>query len=150
MNTGTPGAVPLVVPYQATSKRVYLAGGMHRNWRDAITKPLSGIASYYQFIDPMTTNLKTPEQYTYWDLRSIEQCDILLGHMDVENPSGWGLNLEIGYAKALDKVIILVIPDDFMQEDKRARYFGMAVSCADVVTKTFADAVNFLKAIEYK
>ena len=94
--------------------------------------------------------MKNPDQYTFWDLRSIEQCDILLGYMDQSNPSGYGLNLEIGYAKALGKTIILVVPDDFTRDDERSRYFEMARVCADVIVKTLADAADFLSGIEYK
>ncbi len=152
---GTPGTVPLYAPkaipiYQSASKRVYLAGGMHSAWRKVITKRLEGTASNYGFIDPMDNKMKNPDQYTFWDLRSIEQCDILLGYMDRTNPSGYGLNLEIGYAKALNKTIILVVPADFTRDDDRSRYFEMARVCADVIIKTLDDAAYFLLGIEYK
>ena len=141
------GVIPI---YHGVSKRVYLAGGMNSKWRSVITKRLEGSASNFIFIDPMDNNMKNPDQYTFWDLRSIEQCDILLGYMEQSNPSGYGLNLEIGYAKALGKTIVLVVPDDFTRDDDRSRYFGMARVCADVVVKTLSDAADFLAGIEYK
>ena len=146
MNTGTLE----LKHYQPVSKRVYLAGGMHSDWRKIITKTLEGSASYFQFIDPMTNKMRAPDQYTFWDLRSIDQCDILIGFMDQSNPSGFGLNLEIGYAKALGKTIILIVPEDFTRDDKRSKYFEMARICADVIVPTLSDAVYFLKGIEYK
>ncbi len=138
------------VLYEHVSKRVYLAGGMHSKWRKVITKDLSDGLSFFSFIDPMYSKMKAPDQYTFWDLRSIDQCDILVGFMDKSNPSGYGLNLEIGYAKALGKTIILVIPDDFTRDDERSRYFEMARVCADVIVKTLTDAADFLKEIEHK
>ncbi len=136
--------------YEQASKRVYLAGGMHSQWRKVITKHLTGGLSFFSFIDPMYSKMKAPDQYTFWDLRSIEQCDILVGFMDKTNPSGYGLNLEIGYAKALGKTIILVIPADFTNTDERSRYFEMARVCADVIVNTLTDCALFLKEIEYK
>ena len=141
------GTVPI---YQQVSKRVYLAGGMNNKWRSVITNKLKGNASYFSFIDPMNSKMRNPDQYTFWDLRSIEQCDILLGYMEQSNPSGYGLNLEIGYAKALGKTIILVIPEDFTRDDERSRYFEMARVCADVIVRTLSDAADFLAGIEYK
>jgi nucleoside 2-deoxyribosyltransferase len=135
--------------YQSVSKRVYLAGGMHSDWRKVIIKKLGGSVCFFSFIDPMGSKMKNPDQYTFWDLRSIEHCDILVGHMDQLNPSGYGLNLEIGYAKALGKTIILIIPEDFTKYDERSRYFDMARVCADVVVKTLYGAADFLKAIEH-
>lgn len=141
------GTVPI---YQSVSKRVYLAGGMNNQWRKVITKKLEGTASFFSFIDPMDNKMKNPDQYTFWDLRSIEQSDILVGYMEQSNPSGYGLNLEIGYAKALGKTIILIIPEDFTRNDERSRYFEMARVCADVIVRTLSDAADFLAGIEYK
>ena len=141
------GTIPI---YQSVSKRVYLAGGMHSAWRKVITKKLDGKNSFFSFIDPMDNKMKNPDQYTFWDLRSIDQCDILVGYMDQSNPSGFGLNLEIGYAKALGKTIILIIPTDFTRDDDRSRYFEMARVCADVIVRTLSDAADFLAGIEHK
>lgn len=126
-------------------KRIYLAGGMHNNWRGVVKNQLKHNSDTYAFLDPMEHKLRSPAEYTYWDLRAIRNCDILLAYMEQSNPSGWGMNLEIGYAKALRRVILLVIPDDFTRDDERSRYFGMARECADVNFKTLHDATNFLK-----
>ena len=141
------GTIPI---YQNVSKRVYLAGGMHNDWRKVIIKKLEGTASFFSFINPMDNKMKNPDQYTFWDLRSIEQCDILVGYMDQSNPSGYGLNLEIGYAKALGKTIILIIPEDFTKYDERSRYFNMARVCADVIVRILYGAADFLLGIEHK
>ena len=141
------GTIPI---YQQVSKRVYLAGGMNSKWRSVITNRLDGKQSFFSFIDPMDNKMRNSDQYTFWDLRSIEQCDILLGYMEQSNPSGYGLNLEIGYAKALGKIIVLVVPEDFIRDDERSRYFEMARVCADVNVKTLSDAADFLAGIEYK
>ena len=144
----TTGTVTYPPMYVHISKRVYLAGGMHNNWRKIITSNLKN--TYYNFIDPMDNKMKNADQYTYWDLKSIEQCDIVVGFMEISNPSGYGLNLELGYAKALGKTIILIVPEDFTRNDSRSRYFGMARVCADVIVHTLSDCSDFLKGIEYK
>ena len=132
-----------------TSKRIYLAGGMHSNWRGVIYNGLDGNQSYYSFLDPMKHDLREPDQYTFWDLRAIDKCDILLGYMDRTNPSGYGLNLEIGYARALGKTIVLVVPNDFWRDDPRAKYFRMAEVSANILVSTLDDAVRVLKEIEH-
>jgi nucleoside 2-deoxyribosyltransferase len=128
-------------------KKVYLAGGMHNSWRGVVYKAVNGMSKIYDFLDPMNHRLNKPDQYTYWDLKAIEKSDILLAYMEKSNPSGYGMMVEIGYAKALGKTIILVAPYDFIRDDPRAKYFEMAISCADVVVTTLADASRFLKEI---
>ncbi len=84
--------------------RVYLAGGSHSGWQDIVLKNCSEI----EFFDPRTHKLSEPSQYTLWDMHHINLSDILFGYMDKENPSGYGLTFEIGYAKGLVKTVILV------------------------------------------
>ncbi len=126
-------------------KKIYLAGGMHNNWRGVVKKQLKG--TEYAFLDPMEHKLKNPQQYTFWDLKAIDECDIVLAYMEQSNPSGWGMNLEIGYAKALGKTILLVIPTDFTRDDERSRYFEMARVCASVNFRTLSNACDFLREI---
>lgn len=97
----------------------YLAGGMQSDWREA-----ASIYSAHTFIDPRKLNegVTDPAIYTERDLAAIRQCDGVLAFMSPDNPSGYGLSVEVGYAAALDKPIAWV---DTLGDDWRARYFGM-------------------------
>lgn len=121
--------------------KVYLAGGMHGDWRDIYTDSVRA-----DFYDPKTHNLTVADEYTLWDLTAIEQCDVFLGFMEADNPSGLGLALEIGYAKALGKKIILVIEDGFVDQH-RYKYFLMAEECADVVLYDHDDALKLIQSL---
>ena len=121
--------------------KIYLAGGMHGDWRSIYTESIRA-----DFLDPKTHNLTVADEYTLWDLTAIEQCDVFLGFMEADNPSGQGLTLEIGYAKALGKKIILVVEDEFVDQD-RYRYFMMAEECADVVLYDHDDALKLIRSL---
>jgi nucleoside 2-deoxyribosyltransferase len=131
--------------------RIYLAGGMYNKWRDSITEPLRRISSsfsMFKFYDPCATKLTEPTAYTTWDLKAIRDRDIVVGYMEVSNPSGYGLNFELGYAKALGKTIVLLLDGHFLATDERAPYFNMAIVSADVVVYTYRDVVDFIEAFE--
>jgi len=121
--------------------KVYLAGGMHGDWRSIYIDSVRAV-----FYSPKEHDLTISDEYTLWDLTAIEQCDVFLGFMEADNPSGQGLTLEIGYAKALGKKIILVVEDEFVNQD-RYKYFLMAEECADVVLYDHDDALKLIQSL---
>ena len=129
--------------------KIYLAGGMRGPWRHQY-KRLNDRGLEIEFYDPSEHRLTSSEQYTMWDLAAIDACDSLVGFMEADNPSGQGLTLEIGYAKALGKKIILVLEEEFTMQD-RFRYFLMAVACADMVTiprdEKHEDALDLIRTL---
>ena len=121
--------------------KIYLAGGLKSNWREKVIKNSVG---NFIFFNPKEHGLEKSgsDRYTVWDLYHVKKCDILFGFMEKDNPSGYGLSLEIGYAKALNKCIILI--DERSQDDEwfRKKY--------DIVRCTSSVNFNSLKAgIEY-
>jgi len=103
--------------------KVYLSGGMTtgNNWQDKVMQQ----CPQFNFIDPRSHKLSDPKEYIDWDLSGIEQCDILFAYMSKDNPSGYGLSLEVGYAKAIyGKIIIMV---DELNKDSMA----IVRCCAD-------------------
>ena len=60
------------------------------------------------FFDPATHGLDNPEDYTKWDLDHVKKADIVLAYYSPDNPSGFGMCLEIGYAKAMNKKVLLI------------------------------------------
>jgi hypothetical protein len=86
--------------------KIYLAGGMKSGWQQTVINKYNNNEA--TFINPQNHGLNIPKLYTHWGLYGIKQCDILFGYMEEINPSGYGLAAEIGYAKAMGKLVILV------------------------------------------
>jgi nucleoside 2-deoxyribosyltransferase len=95
----------------------------------------------YAFLDPSQHNIQSPVEYTKWDLDAIRASDIVLGYMEATNPGGYSLALEIGFAKALGKLVILV---DQIEDSSLSRYFEMVRQCSDRVFKTMDEAIDYL------
>jgi nucleoside 2-deoxyribosyltransferase len=115
---------------------VYLAGGMRSEWRERVKAEVPGHA----YNDPCEHGLDAPKQYTAWDLAAIRASDVLLGYMEADNPSGVGLALEVGYAKAMGKMVIWV-------DGKAGRYFAIVRHTADIVFSTIDEATQFLRSL---
>ena len=122
--------------------KVYLAGGFGNDWQNSITQTLG---ENFIFFNPKKHGLMEERQYTVWDLHFISQCDILFGYLSSENPSGYGLCLEIGYAKGMNKTIILVDEKSSIDEEF-ARYYKIAHATASIQFSTLQDGINYLKA----
>jgi len=119
--------------------RVYLAGGMESGWQE-ILKDSTNACIFY---DPRDSGLKEPLLYTNWDLKHVKKCDVIFIYIEKDNPSGIGLSVEIGYAKALGKHIILV---DEKEDDKR---FDIVRACAysDYTTNVLPYGIDHLMQI---
>lgn len=84
---------------------VYLAGGMSSGWQNLIMSKLHGQFTFY---NPAEHAIENGEEYTAWDLHYVRCSDIVFAYMEESNPSGIGLSLEVGYARAMGKTVILV------------------------------------------
>jgi len=114
--------------------RVYLSGGMQSNWQEKVIQEVPDI----EFSNPATHGLEQPEQYTAWDLFKVAQSDIVFAYLEKDNPSGVGLALEIGYAKALGKLIIFV-------DEKEEPRFEIVKHTSTVVFNNLEDGIQFLR-----
>lgn len=101
--------------------KVYLAGGFHSGWQDEVIKGLADHPNV-EFLDPRKTGLKSEWDYTRWDLDAIEDSDIVFACMEHDNPAGYDLMVEMGFAAALRKPIVFVETG----VDSRSKYYGMA------------------------
>ena len=115
--------------------KVYLAGGMRSGWQKYVKEAVSGV----QFIDPRLHFLDEPDEYTTWDLMAIRRCDLVFAYLERTNPSGMGLALEIGYAKALGKPVILV--------NEKTGYIDMLKAMADVTYTDLNQGAQFLQSL---
>ncbi len=96
-----------------------------------------------RFLDPRVHNLAEPKDYTEWDLTAIENCDFVLGYMEQSNPGGYSLALEVGYAAALGKKVILVLEPS--PEGGRDYYFEMVRQVSDQCFDTLTLGIEGLK-----
>jgi hypothetical protein len=123
--------------------KVYLSGGMKSGWQQQFINISD--SNLIEFFDPSKHGLTDSKEYTVWDLFYTKNCDILFAYMEESNPTGFGLMLEIGYAKALGKTIILV--DEKSKKDENfARSFKIVRESATIVFETLDEGIEFLKS----
>jgi len=120
--------------------KVYLAGGMNSSWQ---TKVMEQFGDQFIFFNPVDHQLNKGKEYTVWDLFYIKKADLVFAYMEQDNQSGYGLTLEIGYAKALGKTTILV--DERSKVDKSfSDRFKIVRESAEVVYESFDQGLEFL------
>lgn len=126
---------------------VYLAGGMKSDWQDEVLF-ICDMARPGRFAwrDPRKWQDQYPkaEEYVRQDLRSIRDCSILFAWMAGDNPSGYGLSAEMGYANALGRKIIFA---NEMKHDWRDKYFDFHRELADEVYTTLVTGARGLIAM---
>lgn len=123
---------------------VYLAGGFKSGWQDQLIKALP----QYNFFDPRSHGLQNKADYTAWDLEAIRRSDLVFAYLEAANPGGYALALEVGFAKALGKFVVLV--DQKSDSDPQiGRYLGMIVEAADVSLKTIEEGVAFMERFSH-
>jgi hypothetical protein len=126
-------------------QKIYLSGGFYSNWQKII---IDSLKNKFIFYNPRVHEIKNFSEYYVWDTLYVRQCDILFAYMEKENPSGYGLSYEIGLAKALNKIIILV--DDRSKTDVIfEKYFRIIRASADIIFDNIEDAIIFLKKMGY-
>ena len=128
--------------------KVYLAGGMKSGWQDKVRRKIYAANSEkfdrFEFFNPSTHGLTDSKEYTTWDLFHVQHCDIVFAYMEEANLSGYGLALEIGFAKALGKTIILV-EEKSKTDESFARKFAIVRESATVVFEELDKGIDFLK-----
>lgn len=126
--------------------KVYLAGGMNEsNWQQKVIDQIG--KHNFVFYNPREHSLTNSTEYTFWDLFYVKQSDILFAYMQEDNPSGIGLTLEIGYARAMDKSIILVDERSAI-DDAFANRFKIVRESSTIVFDNLNDGIEFLKKIK--
>ena len=121
-----------------TRRVVYLAGGFKSGWQAKVIKQLPGL----DFLDPSHHKIQDPAEYTRWDLNAIRASDIVLAYMEPTNPGGYSLALEIGFAHALSKKVLLV---DEIDNPSVSKYFEMVRQCSGRVFATLDQAIDHLR-----
>lgn len=121
--------------------RVYLAGGFYSNWQKQVKQNLPS----FNYLDPSKHNLSDPAEYTAWDLEAIRQCDIVFAFLETNNPGGYALSLELGYAKALNKIIIFV---DEKSASLKEPYLAMLRAASTEVFNSLDEGIRFMRSLK--
>ena len=112
------------------------------NWQQEVINSVG--KDGYTYFNPREHSLSKSNEYTMWDLFYVKKCDVVFAYMQKDNPSGFGLTLEIGYAAALGKQIILV--DEKSSTNKKfEQKFKIVQESSSIVFDNFSDGINFLK-----
>lgn len=119
-------------------QKVYLAGGLQSDWQSKV-KELSG----FKFLCPREkeTPDMTLDEYSTWDLHFVKSADIIFAYMETGNPSGIGMSIEMGYAKALGKTIILVLEDC----GERNKSLSFMKKAADITFDNLSQGIFYLE-----
>lgn len=125
-----------------SKKTVYLSGGHRSGWQEKV----KGSAKQFNYLDPSQTGITNPKLYTEWDLDAIRSSEIIFAYFEKSNPSGYGLSLEVGYAAACGKFIILVDEKSSFTPEI-ARYLKIVQETANVVFDDLNEAINYLKSL---
>ena len=123
------------------SRVIYLAGGFHSGWQKLVWQKLGAA---WDIRDPSKHGIQDAASFTEWDLQAIRDCDVVLAMLEPSNPGGYALALEVGYAKALGKVIYLV----HHQDDPRSRYFSMLREVSNGCFGSLSSALEVLEPSE--
>jgi len=123
-----------------SKEKIYLAGGMKSGWQDQI---INKFKDKFIFFNPCDHCLSISSQYTSWDLHFLEKSDIIFAYLEKDNPSGYGLALEVGFAKASNKTIILVDERSIFDEEFAYR-FRIIRDSASLVFDDLESGLKFL------
>ncbi len=115
---------------------VYLAGDPNSGWQTKVCKAIQDL----QLLDPSKQDLADPKEMTRWGLQAIRESDIVLAYLEKEDQNGHALALELGYAKALGKTILLVQEHGAEQD----QYFQTVREVADFCFDSLGEAVSYL------
>ena len=127
---------------ETSKKTVYLSGGHYSGWQDKVVIADESFA----YKDPSKNGLTDPKLYTEWDLDAIRNSDIIFAYLEEKNPGGYALSLEIGYAAALGKLIILVDEKSLCSRDV-GQYLKIVQETSNIVFDTLEEGINYLKKL---
>jgi len=118
--------------------KVYLAGGMSSGWQDKVMERVKKVMEdKVTFHDPRKHSrqhsLHTLTTDDYWGVAS---SGLVFAYFEVDNPSGLGMCLELGYAHALQIPIILV--------DEHEHIHGMVASTAVRILTDLDVGIDYL------
>lgn len=124
-------------------KTIYLSGGTRTDWRSGVKDSVPG----FRYFDPCELGLDDPAQYTIWDLSAVKESDFVFAYLEADNPSGYGLALEVGYAVALNKLVIFV-DEKSASDNQVAEQLAIVKHCASVTLNSLGAGAQLLKSLQ--
>lgn len=128
-------------------QKVYLAGGFKSDWATTVKES----SNNFHWINPKDKEFNNGErvvmdvnEYAKWDLHFIKQCDILFVYVEITNTSCIGLCVEAGFAKGLNKTVILVLEPN--HETIKDAYLSFVTQVADITFDNLESGINYLKS----
>lgn len=126
-------------------RTVYLAGGHYSGWQDTVKKQVTG----FRYLDPRSHGISDPASYTAWDLSAIAASQLVFAFLEDDNPGGFGLALEVGYAKGIGKRVILVDEKSLAAKTRGDRaYLEMVRAAADDTYETLEEGIARLGEVK--
>jgi nucleoside 2-deoxyribosyltransferase len=114
--------------------KVYLSGGMHTGWQERV-KCVAGV----EFIDPCGHKLLNARKYAPADLIGVNSADMVFAYMEADNPSGFGLSLEVGYAVGRGIPVVFV-------DEKNDPRMAIVREVATLCLPSLSSGLQFLEA----
>ena len=121
-------------------QKIYLAGGIRSDWQKYVIHEVD--ADFYNPRSKEIDRVLTLTEFGSWDLHYIKKCDIVFAYMEKDNPSGIGMAVEMGYAKGLNKTVILCLEQN--NNHIKDRYLDFMRKVSDVVYDNLEDAIKYL------
>lgn len=121
---------------------VYLAGGVHSGWQERVKAAVPDC----HYIDPAQSGLKSPAQYSFWDMAAIERADLIFAYLEADNPFCLGAAFEIGYGLGLGKKVVLVDRKSPADETFR-HHFAIVEAATPVVLSSLNEGITMLKSL---
>lgn len=129
-------------------EKVYLAGGFRSGWQDEVKK-LNGFIWLDPKVKERPNGVVVPmdvNEYGTWDLHYIRQSDIVFAYCERTNTSCIGMSVEMGYAKALGKTIILVLEPN--HETIKDQYLQFLKKASSITFDNLQDGLNYLQSFK--
>lgn len=120
---------------------VYLAGGMKSGWQDRVIEACHD--KDVVFFGPRSHGCTNEAEYTAWDLKHARNADTVFAYLEMDNPSGFGLMLELGYCT--DAAHHNIFVED--ANEPRTHQCGMARTVAQENYVGFNNGVRALRRL---
>ena len=75
---------------------------------------------------------------------AVRRGNCVFAYLQTTNPGAYALAVEVGFAKTLDKFVI-VVDEKSSADDGIARYLAMLAEASEVAFKTLHEGINFLE-----
>lgn len=107
------------------------------------------VRSKFIVFDPSQLQTKVFEEYAALDIAHVERADIVLGYIEDENPSGVGMAVEMGIARGMGKMVILVNVCKPDADNPSYRYKRFLEKAATITFTDLGKAVEFINKLQY-